>query len=296
VSQQLRDRLSKIGLGAWFAIFLLFLYGPILVMLVLSLQGSAGGPTFPAKGLISGYWYSYLGGANAAAIRSAATTSLLLATVVGLIGGALSLSLIMAYRRMGRRTGAALLYLVLLSLMTPGILLSLGMTLWWKLLGVNLALYPAALGVHVVWALPFGFLVMLAIFNRYDIAVEEAARDLGASTLHTFTRVTLPIIWGGVFGAALFGFTLSWNEFERTLLVSPTNTLPLEIYGELVSSVLQPNLYALGVITTVGTIVVVFAMLIVVALIVRRTARAQVAALMEKPGELGAPISALEAT
>jgi putative spermidine/putrescine transport system permease protein len=295
VSQQLRDRLSKIGLGAWFAIFLLFLYGPILVMLVLSLQGSAGGPTFPAKGLISGYWYSYLGGPNAAAIRSAATTSLLLATVVGLIGGALSLSLIMAYRRMGRRTGAVLLYLVLLSLMTPGILLSLGMTLWWKLLGVNLALYPAVLGVHVVWALPFGFLVMLAIFNRYDIAVEEAARDLGASALHTFTRVTLPIIWGGVFGAALFGFTLSWNEFERTLLVSPTNTLPLEIYGELVSAVLQPNLYALGVITTFGTIAVVFAMLIVVALIVRRTARAQVVALREKQGEPGAPIPALEA-
>lgn len=294
MSQQLRDRLSKIGLGVWFAIFLLFLYGPILVMLVLSLQGSAGGPTFPARGLISGYWYSYLGGPNAAAIRSAATTSLLLATVVGLIGGALSLSLMMAYRRMGRRTGAALLYLVLLSLMTPGILLSLGMTLWWKLLGVNLALYPAVLGVQVVWALPFGFLVMLAIFNRYDIAVEEAARDLGASTLHTFTRVTLPIIWGGVFGAALFGFTLSWNEFERTLLVSPTNTLPLEIYGELVSSVLQPNLYALGVITTFGTIVVVFVMLAVVAVIVRRTTRAQAAALVEEPVETAGAIAALE--
>ena len=296
MSQQLRDRLSKIGLGVWFAIFLLFLYGPILVMLVLSLQGQSGGPTFPAKGLVSGYWYSYLGGPNAAAIRSAAVTSLLLAVVVGAIASALSLSLIMAYRRMGRRTGAALLYLVLLSLMTPGILLSLGMTLWWKLLGLNLSLYPAGLGVQVAWALPFGFLVMLAIFNRYDAAVEEAARDLGASTLQTFRRVTLPIIWGGVFGAALFGFTLSWNEFERTLLVSPTNTLPLEIYGELISAVLQPNLYALGVITTFGTIVLVFAMLIVVALIVRRTTRAHAAALLEEVGveAIEARVPALE--
>ena len=100
------------------------------------------------------------------------------------------------------------------------------MSLWWKLLGLNVALYPTALGVHVVWAMPFGFLVMLAIFNRYDIAVEEAARDLGASAMQTFTRVTLPIIWGGVFGAALFGFTLSWNEFERTLLISPTPDAP----------------------------------------------------------------------
>jgi putative spermidine/putrescine transport system permease protein len=292
MSQELRDRLSKIGLGAWFAIFLLFLYGPVLVMLVLSLQGQGGGPTFPAKGLVSTYWYSYLGTANASAIRSAAGTSLVLAIVVGLIASALSLSLIMAYRRMGRRMGGALLYLVLLSLMTPGILLSLGMSLWWKLLGINLALYPAGLGVQVVWALPFGFLVMLSIFNRYDIAVEEAARDLGASTLRTFTRVTLPIVWGGVFGAALFGFTLSWNEFERTLLVSPTATLPLEIYGELISAVLQPNLYALGVITTLGTIVLVFAMLIVVALIVRRATRAQVAALLADSDAVAVAVAA----
>ena len=294
MSQQLKDRLSKFGLGAWFGIFLLFLYGPILVMLVLSLQGPNGGSTFPARGLISGYWYSYLGGSNSAGIRSAAAVSLVLAIIVGVISSALSLSLIMAYRRMSRRTGRALLYLVLLSLMTPGVLLSLGMSLWWKLLGLSVALYPTGLGVQVVWAMPFGFLVMLAIFNRYDISVEEAARDLGASALQTFTRVTLPIIWGGVFGAALFGFTLSWNEFERTLLVSPTNTLPLEIFGGLISATLQPNLYALGVITTFGTIVLVFVMLIVVALIVRRTTRAQAAALKEEPVEAVTTIPALE--
>jgi putative spermidine/putrescine transport system permease protein len=295
MSQQLKDRLSKAGLGAWFGIFLVFLYGPILVMLVLSLQNAAGGSTFPAKGLITGYWYSYLGNSSTAAIRHAAVVSLILALIVGLISSALSLSLIMAYRRMNRRLGRALLYLVLLSLMTPGVLLSLGMTLWWKLLGFNVALYPAGLGVQVAWAIPFGFLVMLAIFNRYDVAVEEAARDLGASAVQTFTRVTLPIVWGGVFGAALFGFTLSWNEFERTLLVSPTATLPLEIYGELISAPLRPYFYALGVITTFATIVLVFLMLIGVAFIVRRTTRAQVAALeAETPVAEIAAIPALE--
>jgi putative spermidine/putrescine transport system permease protein len=281
VSQQWKERLSKAGLGTWFGLFLLFLYGPVFVMLVLSLQSSKGGSTFPAVGLVSGDWYSYLGGSNAAAIRHAALISLVLAVIVGLISSTLALTLMMAYRRMSRRMGRALLYLVLLSLMTPGILLGLGMTLWWKLLGLSVNLYPAGLGVQVVWGIPFGFLVMLAIFNRYDIAVEEAARDLGASAFQTFTRVTLPIVWGGVFGAALFGFTLSWNEFERTLLVSPTATLPLEIYGELVSATLQPYFYALGVITTFGTILLVFLMLIIVAVIVRRTTRTQLAALAE---------------
>jgi putative spermidine/putrescine transport system permease protein len=295
MSQQLKERLSKFGLGAWFGIFLLFLYGPILVMLVLSLQSQAGGSTFPARGLVNGYWYSYLGNSNSAALRTAAGVSIVLAIVVGLIASGLSLSLIMAYRRMNRRVGRAFLYLILLSLMTPGILLSLGMSLWWKLLGLNVNLYPAGLGVQVAWALPFGFLVMLAIFNRYDVAVEEAARDLGASAVQTFTRVTLPIIWGGVFGAALFGFTLSWNEFERTLLVSPTNTLPLEIYGELISATLEPNLYALGIITTFGTVLLVFLMLIIVALIVRRTSRTQAAALAQDDVESVAAIPAVAA-
>lgn len=294
MSQQVRDRLSKIGLATWFGIFLLFLYGPILVMLVLSLQSSDGGSTFPAKGLVSGYWYSYLGNANTSALRHAALVSLFLALVVGVIASALSLTLMMAYRRMKRRTGRALLYLVLLSLMTPGILLGLGMTLWWKLLGLNVNLYPAGLGVQVAWAIPFGFLVMLAIFNRYDIAVEEAARDLGASAIQTFTRVTLPIIWGGVFGAALFGFTLSWNEFERTLLVSPTNTLPLQIYGQLVSATLQPYMYALGVLTTVLTVLLVFAMLVIVAVLVRRQTRAQAAVLEQETVGAETAIPALE--
>ena len=62
MSQQVRDRLSKIGLGVWFAAFLVFLYGPVLVMLVLSLQSEKGGSGFPAVGVPSGYWYNYLTG------------------------------------------------------------------------------------------------------------------------------------------------------------------------------------------------------------------------------------------
>ena len=75
MSQQLRERLSKIGLGAWFAAFLVFLYGPVLVMLVLSLQGQSGGSGFPAVGVPSGYWYNYLTGPNSSALRSATAVS-----------------------------------------------------------------------------------------------------------------------------------------------------------------------------------------------------------------------------
>jgi putative spermidine/putrescine transport system permease protein len=270
----LRGRSAKILLTGYFGLFLSFLYGPMVVMAILSLQSERGGVTFPSRGLLSLYWYRYLGSAASTEIRGAALRSLTLAVVTGLLVGALALSLAMAYRRL-RRLSGVLLYLVLLSLMTPGLLLGLGITIWWKLLGLQQTLYPTVLGVHVAWGLPFGFLVMLSVFNRYDTAVEEGARDLGASGPRTFFQVTLPIIWAGVFGAALLGFTLSWNEFERSLLVSPVQTLPLQIYANITTSVLDPSLYALGVLTTIGTVALVFAMLVGGAIWARRTTRAR---------------------
>jgi putative spermidine/putrescine transport system permease protein len=282
-----REGLSTAALAAYFGIFLLFLYGPMLVMIVLSLQDSRGGATFPANGLVDFFWYGDLGSAAQAGVREAIGTSLVLALLVGLVGGLLALSLSMAYRRLGRFS-TPLMYLVLLSLMTPGLLLSLGLLFWWDILGLGSPdLYPTVLGAQVVWALPFGFLVMISIFNRYDESVEEAARDLGASATATFFRVTLPIVWAGVFGATLFGFVLSWNEFERTLLISPAATLPLEIFSQLTTSVLRPSLYALGAITTVGTLLIVLIVTVTASLWARRTTRAQAAADARLAEELG---------
>ena len=59
------------------------------------------------------------------------------------------------------------------------------------------SLWKTALGANVIWGIPFGFLVMLAVWNRYDERVEEAARDLGADQRRTFREVTLPLVWTG---------------------------------------------------------------------------------------------------
>ena len=61
---------------------------------------------------------------------------------------------------------------------------------------------------------------MVAVWNRYSNAVEEASRDLGAGAIRTFREVTLPLIWTGLLGAFLFGFTLSWNDYDRTALLA----------------------------------------------------------------------------
>lgn len=254
----MRRRTSKWLLAAYFLIFLVFLYGPMLVMAVLSLQGPEGGITFPMHGFGVDWWKALVNGFNADLIRTTAIRSLKLGVVSGALVAVLALGLSVAYRRRFRGDGV-LFYLIMLALMTPGFLLSLGTALYWQFLGRVPGLWQTALGTNVVWGIPFGFLVMVAVWNRYDPRVEEAARDLGASKRRTYREVTLPLIWTGVFGAFLFGFTLSWNEYDRTALVLGANqaTLPVQIFAFTVASVIRPDLYALGTATTLVSLLAV---------------------------------------
>jgi putative spermidine/putrescine transport system permease protein len=266
-----RRKTTKWLLAVYFLIFLLFLYGPLLVMGVLSLQGPTGGITFPMRGFGFGWWKALVDGFNAELIQTAAIRSLKLAIVSGILVAVLALGLSTAYRRRFRGDGA-LFYLVMLALMTPGFLLSLGTALFWQYLGRVPSLWQTALGTNVVWGLPFGFLVMVSVWNRYDSRVEEAARDLGASKARTYREVTLPLIWTGLFGAFLFGLTLSWNEYDRTALVlaSDQATLPVQIFAFTVASVIRPDLYALGTATTLASLLAVGIFLAVAGIYLRR--------------------------
>ncbi|HEY6778096.1 MAG TPA: ABC transporter permease [Thermoleophilaceae bacterium] len=266
-----RRRWVKWLLAGYFLVFLLFLYGPMLIMAILSFQGPAGGISFPVREFPETYWWDALvSGSRSEEIRETGARSIWLGLAAGAVVAFLSLGLSIAYRRRFR-ADSALFYLVMLALMTPGILLSLGTSLFWQFLNVDPSLWRTVLGTHVVWGLPFGFLVMVAVWNRYDERVEEASRDLGAGTLRTFREITLPLIWTGLLGAFLFGFTLSWNEFDRTaLLAIGENTLPVQIFALTVGSVIRPDLYALGTFTTAVSLLAVGVFLVAAAILLRR--------------------------
>jgi putative spermidine/putrescine transport system permease protein len=291
-----RGKWSKRALAVYFVLFLIFLYGPILVMAVLSFQGLRGRFTFPIVDPGTG-WYQNIFNpdaplSQAPAIKEATLTSLYLAVATGAVTVLLALGLSMAFRR--RFRGDSILFvLVLLCLMMPGFLLSFGTSLFWQTMGELPDIWKTALGTNVVWALPFGFLVMVAVWNRYDVRIEESARDLGADMKTTFREVTLPLIWTGLLGTFLFGFTLSWNEFDRTsiLLGGGTVTLPTLIFGLTTGGTIRPNLYALGTVTTVFSLLLV-ALFLVVALIMRRRAQPQAAAEVQAKEELGEVVGA----
>jgi putative spermidine/putrescine transport system permease protein len=138
----------------------------------------------------------------------------------------------------------------------PGILVGLGVGLTFQLFEVPTSWFTSALGAQLTWTLPFGLLIMFAVFNRFDPAFEEAARDLGATPWQAFRHVVLPLIGPSVVGIAMFGFTLSWDEIARTSqAIGDVNTLPLELQG-LTSTVTTPAIYALGTVTTVVSFLV----------------------------------------
>ena len=134
--------------------------------------------------------------------------------------------LAMAFRKPFPASGL-LFYTVMTGIMVPGILLSLGMATLLREVGIGPAWWHAGLGVHVVWTLPFGFLVMMAVFNRFDERLEEAARDMGASEWVVFKEVTLPLITPGIVAAGLFGFAGGSNTFSITLNRKPGSAGPL---------------------------------------------------------------------
>jgi putative spermidine/putrescine transport system permease protein len=265
-----------VPLAIVFALFVIFLYGPMLTIFILSFQGPEGGLTFPLRG-VSLHWFGKLAeGLGVVDIAAALKRSLALGIVVMLLTVLLSLLAGLAFRKR-LRGGDALFYVTVASLIMPSIIVSLGISLQFRLLdggikkgleylgasgvlegfGTSLGLYTSALGAHLTWTLPFGLLIMFAVFNRFNPAYEEAARDLGATPWQTFRHVVFPLIAPSVVGIGMFGFTLSWDEIARTSqAIGDVNTLPLELQG-LTTTVTNPAIYALGTVTTAISFVVI---------------------------------------
>jgi putative spermidine/putrescine transport system permease protein len=263
--------LRRFALLSVLGLFILFLYGPTLTITVLSFQGPDGGLTFPMNGF-SFHWFRRLfetqavGDFGGSLARSFALATMVMATTV-----VVSLAAGMAFRRRFAGSGA-LFTLSVASLIIPSILVSLGVGLLFNELDLDPDWYSSAFGAQLTWTLPFGLLIMFAVFNRFNRAWEEAARDQGASPWQSFWHVVLPVIAPSVIGIALFGFTLSYDEFARTLLTAGSdNTLPLEIFG-MTTSVTTPVLYALGTLTTAFSFVVILCTLVIVRLLAARRA------------------------
>lgn len=265
----MQSKLTFWALTTFFILFVLFLYGPMIAIFILSFQGPTGGMTFPLRG-VSLHWFADLfESSRYGDLGGAFKRSIILGLLAMLITVTVSFFAGLGFRRRFRGSGV-LFYLAIISLVMPGILTGLGIGTLFTALGFQPNWLISGLGAHLTWTLPFGLLIMFAVLNRFNGSWEEAARDAGARRAQVLTQVTLPILFPGLIAVALFGLTLSYDEFPRSLLtVGTKNTLPLQV-AALTSNVTTPALYAIGTLTTALSLLIIAAAFAAIALTGRK--------------------------
>jgi len=258
-------------LATLFTLYVIGLYGPMVCIYILSFQDVRGGLVFPMRGTSLHWFVDLFTQVRTGDVKGAFSRSIRLAVVVTVITVVISFMAGLAFRR--RFTGdSVVFYLMIGSLVAPGLVLGIGVGLICNVLGFEASWYTTALGAQLSWTLPFGVLVMFAVMARFNNAWEEAARDLGATPWQTIYLVIIPVLAPGLVAVGLFGFTLSYDEFTRTLLTAGSlNTLPLEIWS-MTLNVTSPSLYALGTVTTLISFLIIGICLGTIARIQKRRA------------------------
>ena len=217
-------------LGGLTALVLAFIYVPLLVVLVNSLNAS---PTFgwPPTGLTTRWWTAAFGNEG---VRAAVATSVqvaLLATVVALVLGTLAATAVARYEFFGRDVVSLLL---VLPIALPGIITGIALnSLFTGFLG-GLTFATLVVG-HATFCIVVVFNNATARLRRLSGSIEEASMDLGATRALTWWRVTLPSLRGALFAGGLLAFGLSFDEIIVTTFTAGPGiqTLPLWIFQNL---------------------------------------------------------------
>ncbi|MBT3332234.1 MAG: ABC transporter permease subunit, partial [Rhodospirillaceae bacterium] len=230
-------------------LYLLFLYGPIIIIVLLSFQADNASLSFPMQGFSLFYFGEVFDPQYIGDFRWPFGRSVILGLISMVLTMGISFLAGLAFRK-NFKGNIIVFYVVVASLICPSILISLGIGIGFSNLGLVSQWWSGGLGAHLSWTLPFGVLIMLAVFSRLDPRLEEAARDQGASQWQTLRNVTIPITLPGLVGVALFGFTLSYDEYPRISNVAgEDNSLPVELVNAL-SLAATPTIYAIGTMTT----------------------------------------------
>lgn len=264
-------RLGKSLLGSYFALLVVFLYAPLVVLLVFAFN-SGNIPTLPIKSF-STKWFS--AAFSDTTLTSALLRSLLIALINGLAATLLGVMAAVSLARERLALRGLVITLILLPLVVPYIVLAVGLVVVLHAFGVSTSL-AAVLAGHVVISLPYSVLVILPRLRTLDEAIVEAACDLGASDFKAFLLVTLPLLAPALVSSFLIAFTISFDEFAIASFLAPPGspTYPVFLYAGSRTPALLPEVIAVGSLVIVVSIVIV-----VLAEVLRRWAERRIEAL-----------------
>ena len=233
---------GTVGLALLAGVVLVFLIAPVFIILIVSFSG-ADYLRFPPPSLSLRWYHRFFGvpgwrKAIGVSVRVASLT-MIFATVLGLLA---SLGLVR-----GRFRWKGAIYAFLLSpTIVPTIITAIGLYFFFVRFKATGSILAIALG-HTVLALPVVVIIIAATLQGFDIRLEQAALNLGASRLLALRRITLPLIGPGILSAALFAFLTSFDELLIPLFLSgvEVQTLTVRIWNSLLLEV-DPTIAAVS--------------------------------------------------
>jgi spermidine/putrescine transport system permease protein len=250
-------------LGLHSILSFIFLYAPIVVLVVFSFTNDSFGVVWKGFTL---KWYAQL--LQNERLIDATINTLKVALVSTLISTVIGTLLALALERYHFRGRIGLDALLYLPIVIPEIVMALALLAFFAFsLGLlkNITGQQWRLSIvtviisHIAFSISFVVVVVRASLKGFDRRLEEAAQDLGANEWQTFWRITFPLILPGIIGGALLAFTISLDDFIITYFTTGpgTSLLPIEVYGKVKRGV-TPEINAISSIMLVFSMVLVF--------------------------------------
>jgi len=247
-------RLGKVILGGYFWLMVVFLYVPLVVLVVFAFN-DAYIPALPLSGFTTKWFHAAFANTDlTGALKRSAWLALLNGIAASLLG------LLAALAVTGRRLFLRSVWttLLLLPLVVPYIVLAIGMVIVLHELGYQASLV-AVLAGHIVISLPYSLLVIVPRLRTLDESIVEAARDLGANPSRAFMLVTLPLLAPALVASVIITFTISFDEFAIASFIAPPGspTYPVFLYSGTRTPSLEPQVIAIGAIVVALSMVLV---------------------------------------
>ena len=248
--------LRKSLLGAYGILFLVFVYAPIVMIVVFSFNSNPINMMIWSGFTFDWYWtiFGYPTELNEQTLYVESTDQLLAAVQNSLIVAAVTTGFatvlgtmtalaLHRYRFRAQRFYQGLLYM---PMVMPDIVLGIALLVFFVNIGMSLGLMSIIIG-HSTFLVSYVFVVVSARLAGMDTSLEEASADLGAGEWATFRRITLPHILPGVIGGALLAFIISMDDLVITYFIAgvDSTTLPVFIYGMLRRGV-KPEINAIA--------------------------------------------------
>jgi spermidine/putrescine transport system permease protein len=250
-------------LRVFFVVLVMFLYVPLIVLLVFSFNN--GDVTFPLQGFTLS-WYSRA--AQNPALVASLERSMIVASFTSVIAVALGVLASYALVRRTFRGKSAFSALVFSPLVIPYLVFGVALLVLFKMIDkvlitvagtyIDVGVHAVIIG-HVVVAIPYTILTILPLLERLSTSLEEAAHDLGASSWKTFWRVMFPLLMPALVSAFLIAFTLSFDEYAiASFLAGQQVTWPVFLFAQLRVPSQLPELVAVSsviLVISVGLVV-----------------------------------------